>query len=48
MVANAIVDATAHYEDAQLIAEVSTNLGAAMPGIDVNEIPEEEKITKQR
>lgn len=44
LVANAIVDATAHYEDAQLIAEVSTNLGAAMPGIDVNEIPEEERL----
>jgi len=44
LVANAIVDATAHYEDAELIAEVSTNLGAAMPGLDVTKIPEEERL----
>ena len=48
LVAKAVVEATAHYEDADLIADVSTDLGAAMPGIDINEIPEEEKITKQR
>jgi pyridoxal 5'-phosphate synthase pdxS subunit len=42
LVAKAIVDATAHYEDADLIAKVSTNLGAAMPGLDINEIPENE------
>lgn len=44
LVANAIVDATAHYEDAELIAEVSTNLGAAMLGLDVTKIPEEERL----
>ena len=44
LVAKAIVDATAHYEDADLIAEVSTNLGAAMPGLDINEIPESERL----
>ena len=44
LVAKAVVEATAHYEDADLIAEVSTDLGAAMPGIDINEIPEEERL----
>lgn len=44
LVAKAVVDATAHYDDADLIAEVSTDLGAAMPGIDINEIPEEERL----
>lgn len=44
LVAKAIVDATAHYEDADLIAEVSTDLGEAMPGLDINEIPEEERL----
>ena len=44
LVAKAVVEATAHYEDADLIADVSTDLGAAMPGIDINEIPEEERL----
>lgn len=44
LVAKAVVDATAHYDDADLIAEVSTDLGAAMPGLDINEIPEEERL----
>ena len=43
-VAKAVVEATAHYEDADLIAEVSTDLGEAMPGIDINEIPEEQRL----
>lgn len=44
LVAKAVVEATAHYEDADLIADVSTDLGAAMPGIDINEISEEERL----
>lgn len=44
LVAKAVVEATTHYEDADLIADVSTDLGAAMPGIDINEIPEEERL----
>lgn len=44
LVAKAVVEATAHYEDADLIAEVSTDLGEAMPGLDINEIPEEERL----
>lgn len=44
LVAKAVVEATAHYEDADLIAEVSTDLGEAMPSIDINEIPEEQRL----
>jgi pyridoxal 5'-phosphate synthase pdxS subunit len=33
--ARAIVEATAHYEDAALVAKVSTGLGEAMPGAEM-------------
>ncbi|WP_010273370.1 pyridoxal 5'-phosphate synthase lyase subunit PdxS [Paenibacillus senegalensis] len=33
--AKAIVEATIHYEDYALIAELSKNLGGAMPGLDI-------------
>ena len=42
--ANAIVKATTHYEDPDIIAEVSTGLGDAMPGLDVRTMPEEEQL----
>ena len=42
--ANAIVQATTHFEDAAKIAEVSRGLGGAMPGIDIHEIPEQEQL----
>jgi pyridoxal 5'-phosphate synthase pdxS subunit len=44
LVAKAIVEATTHYNDAQLIAEVSTDLGKAMPGLEINDIPENERL----
>jgi pyridoxal 5'-phosphate synthase pdxS subunit len=44
VVAKAIVKATTHYKDASLIAEVSRNLGAAMPGLDIKQIPEDELL----
>jgi pyridoxal 5'-phosphate synthase pdxS subunit len=37
----AIVKATTHYKDPHIIAEVSKNLGEAMPGLDIKSIPEE-------
>ncbi len=43
-VAKAIVEATAHYDDANVLAEVSKNLGKAMPGLEMSEIPESEKL----
>ncbi|MDA8147992.1 MAG: pyridoxal 5'-phosphate synthase lyase subunit PdxS [Actinomycetota bacterium] len=36
--ARAIVEATAHYADADLVAKVSTGLGAAMPGQEIQAI----------
>ncbi|HEX7878174.1 MAG TPA: pyridoxal 5'-phosphate synthase lyase subunit PdxS [Candidatus Eisenbacteria bacterium] len=40
--ARAIVLATTHYKDAAKIAEVSEELGDAMPGLDVSKLPEGE------
>jgi len=40
----AIVKATTHYKDPQIIAEVSKNLGEAMPGLDIKQIPTEELL----
>jgi len=42
--AKAIVEATAHYQDAALLAEVSKGIGQAMRGIRVGGLKEEEKI----
>lgn len=42
--AKAIVEATTHYNDAKLIAQVSAGLGEAMKGLSIEQIPEEEKM----
>ncbi len=42
--ARAIVMATTHYHDPKIIAEASQNLGAAMPGLDIKAIPQEELL----
>ena len=42
--AKAIVQATTHYEDAALIADVSRGLGEAMKGIEISEIGKENLI----
>ena len=44
IMAEAIVKATTHYNDPQILAEVSRGLGAAMPGLDVRTMPEEEQL----
>ncbi|AUB55839.1 pyridoxal 5'-phosphate synthase lyase subunit PdxS [Methanobacterium subterraneum] len=44
IVAKAIAEATAHYEDAGVIAEVSRDLGKAMPGLEISQIPESERL----
>lgn len=43
-VARAIVEATTNYNDPKVLADVSRNLGKAMPGLEMSEIPEEEKL----
>ncbi len=45
--AKAIVKATTHYQDPQIIAEVSKNLGEAMPGLDIKEIPPEQLLASR-
>jgi pyridoxal 5'-phosphate synthase pdxS subunit len=45
--AKAIVKATTHYTDPAIIAEVSKNLGDAMPGLDIKQIPPEELLAKR-
>ena len=45
--ADAIVQATTHFEDADLIAEVSKGLGAAMRGEEVSKINPEERLEKR-
>jgi pyridoxal 5'-phosphate synthase pdxS subunit len=45
--AKAIVKATTHYLDAAIIAEVSKNLGEAMPGLDIKQIPPDELLAKR-
>ena len=45
--AKAIVAATTHFQDPQIIAEVSKNLGEAMPGLDIKQIPTEELLASR-
>jgi len=42
--AEAIVKATTHYQDPQIVAEVSEDLGKAMSGIDINGLTDAEKM----
>jgi pyridoxal 5'-phosphate synthase pdxS subunit len=45
--AKAIVEAVAHYEEPETIAEVSKNLGEAMVGIEIETIPEEQRLQER-
>jgi pyridoxal 5'-phosphate synthase pdxS subunit len=45
--AKAIVKATTHFQDPAIIAEVSKNLGEAMPGLDIKQIPTEEFLASR-
>ena len=42
--AKAIVEATTHYNNPKILAEVSKNLGEPMVGIEVSSLPESEQI----
>ena len=42
--AEAIVKATTHYNDPDILADVSRGLGEAMPGLDVRTMPLEEQL----
>ena len=45
--ARAIVQATTHYDDARLIAEVSRGLGEAMVGINVADVPAPHRLAER-
>lgn len=45
--AKAIVEAVANYDKAEIIAEVSKNLGEAMVGINIDTIPKEEMLQER-
>jgi pyridoxal 5'-phosphate synthase pdxS subunit len=45
--AKAIVEAVAHYDEADVIAEVSKDLGDAMPGIEIETIPKEQLLQER-
>lgn len=47
LMAKAIVKATAYYNDPQILAEVSEGLGAAMKGIELKDIPKEERLAER-
>ena len=42
--AAAIVKATTHFQDANIVAEVSKGLGKPMPGVEIGQIPEKELL----
>lgn len=45
--ARAIVEATTHYEDYDLIAEVSKDLGTAMKGLEISKLSPEERMQER-
>jgi len=42
--AKAIVEATTHYNNPEILARVSENLGEPMVGINVSSLPESEQL----
>lgn len=44
LMAEAIVKATTHFNDPNILADVSRGLGESMPGLDVRTMPEEELL----
>ena len=45
--ARAIVQATTYFDDPQMLAKVSRNLGEAMVGINLDELSEDQKLAKR-
>ena len=44
IMAQAIVKATTHFRDPDILAEISRGLGSAMPGLDVRTMPEDQQL----
>ena len=45
--AKAIVMATTHYDNPDVVAKASEGLGDAMPGLEISKIPEEERMAER-
>jgi len=45
--AEAIVDAVTYYNDAKKMSEISSGLKSAMKGLDISEIPEEQRLQER-
>ena len=45
--AKAVVEATTHYQDPEKVLEASTGLKSAMRGLDMSEIPEDERLQER-
>ena len=45
IMANAIVKATTHFNNPDILADISRGLGTAMPGLDIKTIPIEEQLS---
>ena len=45
LMAQAVVKATTHFRDPQIIADVSRGLGDSMPGLDVRTMPAQEQLS---
>lgn len=45
--ARAIVEAVAHFDEPAVVLEVSKGLGEGMPGLDINEIPQDQRMQER-
>ncbi len=45
--AKAIVEATTYYDDPEKLASISTGLGTAMKGLEMSEIPEDQRLAER-
>ena len=42
-----IVQATTHFDNPEVLKDISKNIGAAMHGINIDNLPEEDKLSKR-
>jgi pyridoxal 5'-phosphate synthase pdxS subunit len=47
VMAKAIVEAVTHYDDPKVLSEVSKGIGDPMPGINIDEIPQERQLQRR-
>ena len=47
VMAKAIEKATTHYNDPEMLVEISKGLGSSMPGLDIRTMPEDQKLAQR-